>query len=195
MKPSIKAIETRYKGYRFRSRLEARWAVFFDACGIKWVYEPEGFLLNNGESYLPDFFLPDFEIYAEVKAISGDFRKSRLFCESTGNDIILLEDAPALRFYDTVTYNEETNAISEDTFRVFFDIRIFPNGDGKTVMSYEGPDAPWWHTDDIVGIIENYGFWRSNYPALRMIQEGIKRIESAISKARGARFEFGESGE
>jgi hypothetical protein len=27
----IKAIETRYKGYRFRSRLEARWSVFFDA--------------------------------------------------------------------------------------------------------------------------------------------------------------------
>ena len=31
----IKAIETVYKGYRFRSRLEARWAVFFDACGVK----------------------------------------------------------------------------------------------------------------------------------------------------------------
>ena len=30
----IKAIETYYKGYRFRSRLEARWAVFFDAAGI-----------------------------------------------------------------------------------------------------------------------------------------------------------------
>lgn len=32
----IKAIETYYKGYMFRSRLEARWAVFFDASGIKW---------------------------------------------------------------------------------------------------------------------------------------------------------------
>lgn len=30
----MKAIETRYKGYRFRSRLEARWAVFFDALGL-----------------------------------------------------------------------------------------------------------------------------------------------------------------
>ena len=35
----LKAIETEYKGYRFRSRLEARWAVFFDACGVKWEYE------------------------------------------------------------------------------------------------------------------------------------------------------------
>jgi hypothetical protein len=28
---TIQAIETVYRGHRFRSRLEARWAVFFDA--------------------------------------------------------------------------------------------------------------------------------------------------------------------
>ena len=62
----IKAIETTYKGYRFRSRLEARWAVFFDTLGIKWQYENEGYQkeveLNTGLKtlrYLPDFFLPD----------------------------------------------------------------------------------------------------------------------------------------
>lgn len=38
----ITPIETLYKGYRFRSRLEARWAVFMDACGADWEYEPEG---------------------------------------------------------------------------------------------------------------------------------------------------------
>jgi hypothetical protein len=52
----IKSIETHYKGYRFRSRLEARWAVFFDACGLKWEYEKEGYELENGEKYLPDFW-------------------------------------------------------------------------------------------------------------------------------------------
>jgi len=52
-----KPIETRYKGYRFRSRLEARWAVFFDALQICYRYEPEGFDLN-GLWYLPDFYLP-----------------------------------------------------------------------------------------------------------------------------------------
>ncbi len=41
----MKPIETEYKGYRFRSRLEARWAVFFDACGVDWEYEPEGYRL------------------------------------------------------------------------------------------------------------------------------------------------------
>ena len=52
---TIKAIDTQYRGYLFRSRLEARWAVFFDTCGVKWEYEPEGFELPNGEMYLPDF--------------------------------------------------------------------------------------------------------------------------------------------
>lgn len=52
----IKAIPTRYKGYHFRSRLEARWAVFFDALGIKWEYEKEGYETPHGY-YLPDFYI------------------------------------------------------------------------------------------------------------------------------------------
>ena len=63
----MKAIETIYKGYRFRSRLEARWAVFFDALGIWWEYEPEGMVLSDGSYYLPDFFLIDMNCYFEVK--------------------------------------------------------------------------------------------------------------------------------
>lgn len=44
----IKAIETVNNGYKFRSRLEARWAVFFDTLEIEYQYEPEGFELSNG---------------------------------------------------------------------------------------------------------------------------------------------------
>ena len=43
----LRAIQTEYKGYLFRSRLEARWAVFFDACGVDWEYEPEGYDLAD----------------------------------------------------------------------------------------------------------------------------------------------------
>lgn len=63
----IKAIETTYKGYRFRSRLEARWAVFFDELGIKYEYEPEGFDLEKVGRYLPDFWLPDLGWWVEIK--------------------------------------------------------------------------------------------------------------------------------
>ena len=67
---TIKAIETEYNGYKFRSRLEARWAVFFDAAGIEYEYEPEGFELSDGTKYLPDFYLPWFKCYVEIKPLS-----------------------------------------------------------------------------------------------------------------------------
>jgi hypothetical protein len=68
----IKAIETEYKGYRFRSRLEARWAVFFDCLGIKWEYEVEGFDLHYNGKYLPDFHLSLDGSFVEIKPMSPD---------------------------------------------------------------------------------------------------------------------------
>lgn len=64
---TIKAIQTEYNGFKFRSRLEARWAVFFDSAKIKYEYEPEGYQCADGKRYLPDFYLPDFDLYVEVK--------------------------------------------------------------------------------------------------------------------------------
>lgn len=66
----MKPIETVYCGYRFRSRLEARWAVFFDALGVKWEYEPEGYDLGDAGWYLPDFWLPDYSAFIEVKPVN-----------------------------------------------------------------------------------------------------------------------------
>ncbi len=69
----IKAIETKYSGYRFRSRLEARWAVFFDALGVKWEYEIEGYDLGEDGWYLPDFWLPELESWVEIKPVKNSF--------------------------------------------------------------------------------------------------------------------------
>ena len=63
----LKPIETIYNGYRFRSRLEARWAMCFDMVGVKYEYEPEGFVLDDNKNYLPDFYLRDFDTYIEIK--------------------------------------------------------------------------------------------------------------------------------
>lgn len=54
----IAAKPTLYRGIRFRSRLEARWAVFFDAIGREWVYEP-AFPELASLGYQPDFLLED----------------------------------------------------------------------------------------------------------------------------------------
>ncbi len=62
----IKAIDTEYRGFLFRSRLEARWAYYFDAIGTPWLYESEGYELD-GVRYLPDFYLPELGVFVEVK--------------------------------------------------------------------------------------------------------------------------------
>ena len=74
MKQMIKAIETEYGGYKFRSRLEARWAIYFDCVGLVWEYEPEGYDLPDGRRYLPDFKITDINgdiVFYEIKATAG----------------------------------------------------------------------------------------------------------------------------
>lgn len=85
----IQAIETKYKGYNFRSRLEARWAVFFDALGIKWEYEKEGYDLGRYGWYLPDFYLSDWKVWIEVKPTlptDNEFLKFTAFVEAQNED-------------------------------------------------------------------------------------------------------------
>lgn len=86
--PDIKPIETRYAGCRFRSRLEARWAVFFDALNIPWLYEPQGYELG-GDPYLPDFLLypnTDLATWFEVKGkfpTETELNKAELLSRAT----------------------------------------------------------------------------------------------------------------
>ncbi len=48
-----RGIPTLYNGVQFRSRLEARWAAFFDVLKWEWDYEP-----LDLAGYIPDFVLP-----------------------------------------------------------------------------------------------------------------------------------------
>lgn len=95
---NAKAIQTVYNGYRFRSRLEARWAVFFDALGIRYEYEPEGFELGDGTRYLPDFYLSDINggAYVEVKGQMDDksYRKVQAFWKEGDRPLYVLGGLP-----------------------------------------------------------------------------------------------------
>ena len=58
------SVPTEYAGIRFRSRLEARWAVFLTEAGIRWAYEPRVLAVPVPRRhvimpYLPDLWLPD----------------------------------------------------------------------------------------------------------------------------------------
>lgn len=132
----IKAIQTRYKGYHFRSRLEARWAVFFDSLKIKWDYEPEGFELKGNVRYLPDFYFPDFNIYAEIKQSNESLHKCDLFFNSTGKSIVLLSGPPIEESpYKLWCYTSTTSGGGEDCIDVI--LSRYPEED-------EG-EFPWVH--------------------------------------------------
>jgi hypothetical protein len=103
----MKAIETRYKNRRFRSRLEARYAVLLDALGVPWVYEKEGYELD-GLQYLPDFWLPEQDSWLEIKGQ-----------EPTGEE---LEKAARLSFYSNKTVYVRYGDISPESNKCY----IFP---------------------------------------------------------------------
>ena len=99
----IKAIETTFAGYRFRSRLEARWAVFFDSIGLPWEYEKEGYSLPGIGAYLPDFWLPYTPYYpnggyfVEIKPAEPDYievSKLRALAAQTGHSSFLFAGVP-----------------------------------------------------------------------------------------------------
>lgn len=98
MSMTLKPIETRYKGYRFRSRLEARWAVFFDALGVEWEYEVEGYDLGAAGFYLPDFELYR-SLFIEIKpsgvGLDDAVQKCEALKQQSGYDVLLLKGKPS----------------------------------------------------------------------------------------------------
>lgn len=110
-KYTFNVIPTKYKGWNFRSRLEARWAVFFDSLGIPYVYEPEGVCLPHTGVYLPDFYLPYHHggVYAEVKPDAFtelELKKCRMLCRMSKQVVVLLDGAPEPWWYVSYHYSD-----------------------------------------------------------------------------------------
>ncbi len=177
----IKAIETRFAGCRFRSRLEARWAVFFDHCDIPWQYEVEGWRLDTllGRiQYLPDFRLFNGQI-AEVKGqldMAGCNRLCTIAvaaCQcSGGTDMVVLGDVPRP---GSARWPIQLHAHDDRLFLVPWALE---HGCplGRPHMRV--------HSDRLLagalteGILAGHPEWARN----------------GLQAARAARFEFGESG-
>jgi len=207
MTRTIKAIETSYKGYRFRSRLEARWAVFFDHLGWKWKYEHQGYRIGYADQIA---WLPDFEVvtpggqhlYVEVKGdpdffINNDEWLDHLdfgggppgfadsaYADDFGPDVkplLLLGDIPdVLPGY------------------LGLDVRVIAHHKG--VGAFFLPLMPWgldtigFKTSDWEQV--DCGVGLKDFQAQTYSIRGIRKneISDALSAARRARFEHGESG-
>ena len=190
----MKAIETRYKGYRFRSRLEARWAVFFDAMGIEWVYEPEGFDLGNGVYYLPDFYLPKYDAWIEIKPKNGSMNEVRAIL------ISMIENGPSAA--------EKAWGFFGDPLDHYWMMPCFYSEPQARLINgayVESKPAGWrdeWvrgaaiEFDEELGPVPGFGI----SGAERLEKDGYGIKENLIgnyrekAKARAARFEHGERG-
>lgn len=190
---TVKPIETVYKGFRFRSRLEARWAVLFDAMGIKYLYEPEGYRLSDGTCYLPDFFLPDMDQFFEVKGVLKltDERKIKRFIrESNGSVTIGYDD---FTFTTCSRYEPGNPPAMENKSN---SVLMKCNKCGKYYFSgitgswgctncgyYDGDDTSQWVSsgDLDTDLILCWKFEKTKF-------------RKAVEKAKQARFEHGESG-
>ena len=187
--PDFKPIETEYKGYRFRSRLEARWAVFFDACGVKWDYEVEGFDLGDGIKYLPDFVLYDVhglrddgvnnDLYVEVKGrmTKADAEKIRRF-HKEGARVLVVGCIPD---------GTDAHDIYENVFQ-----ECYNDNNGVSYYNFETID------DDFFGAfpgVDKEGHFTLFGDDLNYLRDlDYEATEKAYRAARQARFEFGEKG-
>ncbi len=140
----LKAIQTEYKGYKFRSRLEARWAVFLDALGVKWEYEPEGYDLGNGICYLPDFRLYDVTIN------HGYFKRHcTIYLEVKGQ--MNNEDAAKIKRFYELGYDDESH-YGESKSAVLVVGNIPEGEDMRELLDYMQDEA-----------YGSYGNWPSPY--------------------------------
>lgn len=198
----MKAIETTYNGYKFRSRLEARWAVFFDTAGIRYLYEDEGYILQpdiNPTPYLPDFYFPDYGAYGEVK---GDYSLLDwgLLTDAVewGNGLpgiyqsdeakngkvpvlILLGQIPQVKTSIPIhfmVYHNEGGCLGTVDFNKSV---INPDFCGEG-LAWEAPkDTDYWQ-----------GIFNGDY--IRIEGTLSPKVQAAYRKARQARFEHGENG-
>lgn len=210
MTAGIKPIETHYKGHRFRSRLEARWAVFFDTLGVEWVYEPQGYVVGDGRPYLPDFWVPSLSVWVEVKGVltHHDLQAIAAAAGSTGLPMSLDDDRQPSR--DALsTWGARLlllGNIPEPKRAPHHALLAFVAGETVIYRSFIGRLSGQWRPVPIGHPVpadqlakrpaesseESRINMLSTEPLARVDEDG--RVTNAYRAARSARFEHGESG-
>lgn len=199
----LKAIETEYKGYRFRSRLEARWAVFFDVCKVQWEYEPEGYVLDNGQYYLPDFLLHDVtfnhagysegnDLYVEVKGkmTEEDAKKIRQFAFPEGSeegDLWIPEKMNPLLVLAAIPDGETIQEIERSVFDGYW---LRPDSFGVDAFNFETVDGDNFGAMPGIGRDGKFQLFGAD-SSYTGDMDGIA-TERAYRLARQARFEHGQ---
>ncbi len=64
-------LDARGRLWKFRSSWERRFASHLDEHGLTWNYEPDRLLLSSGKTYIPDFWVAEWNSYVEIKGWRG----------------------------------------------------------------------------------------------------------------------------
>lgn len=184
----IKAIDTNYKGYKFRSRLEARFAVFLDALNVDWDYEIEGFDLPMTGKYLPDFFLPKNglcglntdPLWVEVKAgIATEEETDKL------RELAVMTKITGAFFYGSGPY---TPNHFKEWFEGCYDGHSIP-----VLSNFQYPLNSFSPCNSGRLGVDNY-FTLNSWIFKFSGETCVNRLRTGAKAALSARFEFGESG-
>jgi len=194
----MKIIQTKYKGYNFRSRLEARWAVFFDSLGIKWEYEKEGFDLGNGIYYLPDFWLPEVGLWAEVKPEEfneKEIEKAERLVFSTEKGLIKLIGVPELKTYNIITCEKDITSTQFNESKP--NEKKFYIQEGEWYPLEFKTEKKIEYGEIVLSQWHNYPKSEKrfySYPSDEDFETDMfDDTKDAIKKSRSKRFEFGEN--
>lgn len=164
----MKAINTKYKGYYFRSRLEAKWAVYFDSLGIKWEYEKEGYHFEDGTNYLCDFWLTDLQMWAEVKPKEltlEEMKKVENLVNGSQKPVLLLIGIPERKPYYAV---EKIFGIDENFYMINYALSNFHNYPEEENRFY------------------------CNFEDEEIFESWFDDIDFHVNNSKSARFEFGD---
>lgn len=221
---AIAPLETRYAGCRFRSRLEARWAVFFDHLGIKWEYEPQGYTVGpDKRPYLPDFRLPELDAFVEVKG-DPEQLNTKLLAEFTRPNsrrelfTLVLGQVPAVELDRVPTHAlfmpsfdfPTGESLPIPTINKAFAALEKLNDEDRTavneLIAYESRTRVSCHQAFFLGSRGKWGLVPINIPNFMWDPKQIlnpgnfwpvspqPKLKAAYEAARSARFEHGEQG-
>lgn len=113
----LKPIETIYNGRRFRSRAEARIAVFLDTLGVAYQYEREGYDLGIIGPYLPDFDTQHG--FVEVKGEAPtpfELLKAATLAQVSGRSVFVVSDTKCYILASAVFCKDATIGDIGDAF-------------------------------------------------------------------------------
>jgi hypothetical protein len=190
----VASIPTWYRGVKYRSKLEARWALFFDFIDEPFEYESEGFDID-GEWYLPDFWLPSVRAWIEIKGVRQGHAShcEKLFrvCEHTKTFGVVFVGSPKHMLGSFVGCDSTSS--HGGTYQDFFNCKII-RGDKKHAVQFgiedRRPDRVFFTADFSESLDD---VWRVDSLSEFFLEEIEKsRLQHAMEESVRHRFEQGQ---